>query len=116
MKPGRRSIPPMRLAMLVAIAGAWPPCPGGDACALGDWAEADCGCGRAGVGTWAGAECVHAAAIPISSTPVPRNARLSVTSVEERRAVSAANIAGTGRWRLAAGGWRLAAGSAGRVL
>jgi len=75
MKPARRSIPLVRLAMLVAIAGAWP---AGDVCALGDWAGSDWVGGRLGVGAWAGVECVHAAAIAIAAAAVQRTARMYV--------------------------------------
>src|SRR6188474_902372 len=103
MRPARRSIPPVRPAMLVAIGGACPPCPLGDGCALGDCAGA-----RLGVGARAGVECVHAAAMAIAAALVQRAARMSVELREEGQAVGEANIAGhrrrategTGNWEL----------------
>ena len=62
---------------LVAIAGVSPP---GGVWTLGDWPG-----GRLGVGAWAGVECVHAAAMAITATPVQQTARMSVELRKERR-------------------------------
>ena len=60
-----------------------------------------------GVGTWAGVECVHAAAMAITAVPIQRTARMSVElamggTVGERGEYS--RRLATGDWRLATAG------------